>query len=180
MPSGVLLPVLPGWTTEDSFLEPLLSRVAAAGAVSLTAVPVASDGESRRRAVEARSILEPESVEAYFDRVHHGDWERESAQAIARIREEGARRGLALRPPRPRADGEPSANTAAAARLEELADAEASGEHAAARLLASVRWIDELGRDLAPILEEGNFQKIFPFGPEIASEIEKTLGTPAR
>ncbi len=180
MPSGLVLPVLPGWTTEDEFLETLFRRAAAAGAGYLTALRVASDGGTRRRAVEARGILEPGSVEAYFDRVHHGDWEGESSRAIARMHEEAARRGLAPRPPRPRADGEPAGNAAAAARLEELADAEGSGEHAAARLRAAVRWIDELGRDLAPIVEEGNFQKVFPFGAEIASEVEKALGALAR
>ena len=55
-----------------------------------------------------------------------------------------------------------------------------AGEHEAARLRAAIRWIDELGRDLAPIVEEGNFSKIFPFGRESAAEIEKTLKALAR
>jgi hypothetical protein len=180
MPAGLVLPVLPGWTTEEDFLARTVAAAAAAGAAFLVPIPAASDGEARRHAVEARASREPGSLEAYFDRAHHGDWDGDSARAVGEIRELAAQRGLSARPPRPRGDGEPSANWAAAARLEELADSGALGEHEAARLRAAARWIDELGRDLSPIVEEGNFSKIFPFGRETAAEIEKTLGAPAR
>jgi len=43
-------------------------------------------------------------------------------------------------------------------------------------LRAAVRWIDERGRDLKPIVAEGNFRKIFPFGAEIAGDVERALG----
>jgi hypothetical protein len=39
-------------------------------------------------------------------------------------------------------------------------------------LHAAARWADELRRDLAVIVREGNLGKIFPFGPELARETE--------
>jgi hypothetical protein len=46
-------------------------------------------------------------------------------------------------------------------------------------LHAAVRWIDESGRDLAPVLAEGNLRKVFPFGEALASEVEAAIsGTP--
>ncbi|HYR46610.1 MAG TPA: hypothetical protein VER78_06355, partial [Thermoanaerobaculia bacterium] len=45
-------------------------------------------------------------------------------------------------------------------------------EHRASLLHAAARWIDESGRDLAPIVAEGNFRKIFPFVEEVAREAE--------
>ncbi len=87
-----------------------------------------------------------------------------------------AARGLACLIPRPVGEFEPSANAAAAGRLEERANALFSlDEHRAALLHAAVRWIDESARDLAPIVAEGNFRKIFPFADEIAREAEAAL-----
>ena len=44
----------------------------------------------------------------------------------------------------------------------------AGAEHRAALLHGAARWIDEAGRDLAPVVREGNFGKVFPFGALIA------------
>jgi hypothetical protein len=74
-------------------------------------------------------------------------------------------------PPRPIGPGEPPANSAAAARLEERAIELDGDEHRSAMLHAAIRWIDESGRDLAPVVREGNFGKVFPFGA-LAAEAE--------
>jgi hypothetical protein len=179
MPSGLLLAVIPGWTTQDAYLDGALERAARVGAVFIAGIAVEGDGESRRRVVAARGLAEPGSEEAFFDRVHHGDWSGEAARALDRLQEGAARRGLSVRPPRPRGEAEPPGNAAAAARLEELADGDPANEHRAALLRAAVRWLDERGRDLRPVVAEGNFRKIFPFDPEIAPEVERALVPPS-
>jgi hypothetical protein len=178
MPAGLCLPLLPGWTCEEEFLERALDRCLAAGGSFVAGITLAEGGESRRRVVAARGLVDPEGEEAFFDRVHHGDWKGDSDRAHAHLREGARARGLACRPPRPRGEAEPAGNAAASARLEELADADAAGEHRAALLRAAVRWLDERGRDLTPVVAEGNFRKIFPFGAEIAPEVERALGWP--
>ncbi len=175
LPSGLLLPVLPGWTSEPEFLRDTVSQAARAGARFVSGLTLRGDGESRRRVVEARAAVEPGCEESYFGRVHHGDWAEESDRALAALEAAARARGLAVRPPRPRGDAEPAGNAAASARLEELADSESVSEHRAALLRAAVRWLDERGRDLAPVVAEGNFRKIFPFGGEIAPEVERAL-----
>ena len=92
------------------------------------------------------------------------DWAAGQDAAIRRFRSEAARRGLATLPPRPLGQGEPAGNSAAAARLEERAQESAADEHRAALYYAAARWIDESGRDLALVVREGNFRKVFPFG----------------
>jgi hypothetical protein len=176
MPAGLLLPVIPGWTGQERLLEETARRCAEAGAAFLAGLTLSGDGDSRRRVVAARALLAPESEEEFFGRVHHGDWEGDSARALACLRGAAAARGLSSRPPRPRGDAEPPPNAAASALLEEQAEAEAANEHRAALLRAAVRWIDERGRDLKPIVAEGNFRKIFPFGAEIAGDVERALG----
>lgn len=178
MASGLLLAVIPGWTTEDSYLDEVLVRAARIGARFVAPVPAAGDGDSRRRVVAARGHREPESEESFFDRVHHGDWNAETARAVERLLALAPGRSLGCRPSRPRGDAEPPGNAAAAARLEELADRDAGNEHRAALLRAAVRWLDGLGRDLRPVVAEGNFRKIFPFGPEIAPDVERALSGP--
>jgi hypothetical protein len=175
MPAGLCLPLLPGWTSEEEFLERVLDRCVRAGASFVAGITVADGGESRRRVVAARGLFDPEGEEAFFHRVHHGDWKGDSDRAVTRLREAARVRGLACRPPRPRGEAEPAGNAAASARLEELADSEAASEHRAALLRAAVRWLDELGRDLKPVVAEGNFRKIFPFEAEIAPDVERAL-----
>ncbi len=107
--------------------------------------------------------------------MHHGDWLGDSERAHARLKDAARARGLAVRPPRPRGEGEPASNAAASARLEELADTDTGSEHRAALLRAAVRWLDEVARDLSLVVAEGNFRKIFPFGGEIAPDVERAL-----
>jgi len=174
---GLVLPILPGWTAEPDRLRESVDRAVRAGACFVTGLLLPDDGETRRRVVAVRGLVEPGSEEAYFDRVHHGDWSGESVRAADRLDAETRRRGLAVRPPRPSGEGEPAGNAAASARLEELADAEEANEHRAALLRAAVRWLDERSRDLTPVVAEGNFRKIFPFGSDIAPEVERALGS---
>ena len=173
--AGVLLPVLPGWTAEAGFQDAAIAACRRAGARFVGGFPLPATGEVRRLVVAARTELEPGSEEEYFDRVHHGDWEGASAAGVSRLERQAGRAGLAPRPPRPRGPFAPAANAAAAARLEELAEAEDRDEHRAALLRAAVRWLDELHRDLRPIVAEGNFRKVFPFGADIAPEVERAL-----
>lgn len=162
--AGGLLPIVPGWTDSPEFLDAYLESLAAAGANFAAPVAASGDGESRRILVEARALGDPASADSFFEKVHHSDWAASQDAAIRRFRSEAARRGLATLPPRPLGQGEPAGNSAAAARLEERAQESAADEHRAALYYAAARWIDESGRDLALVVREGNFRKVFPFG----------------
>jgi hypothetical protein len=174
IPAGVVWPVLPGWTDEDSFTIPFLEAASRAGAVFALPLPPATDGELRKAAVDARAHVEPAAAEAFFDTMFHSPWEDSLPDALARARRTGAAAGLAALPPRPGSRREPAGNVGAASRLEERA-VRAEDEHRASRLHAAARWIDVCERDLAPILREGNFARAFPFGPELAREAEEAL-----
>jgi hypothetical protein len=162
--AGGILPMVPGWTDAPEFLVAYLDDIASAGASFAAPVPASGDGESRRVLVDARSLADPGSTDQFFERVHHSDWAAGQEQAILRFRSEASRRGLPTLPPRPLGSGEPAGNSAAAARLEERAQESGGDEHRAALLYAAARWIDESGRDLVPVVREGNFRKVFPFG----------------
>ena len=107
--------------------------------------------------------------------MHHGDWFSRIGDRLAEARAAAARHGLAALPPRPGGGRGRSGNASAAARLEELADRLEADEHRSALLYAAVRWIDDSRRDLAAVAREGNFRKVFPFGPDIAGEAEAAL-----
>jgi hypothetical protein len=173
--AGLLLPIVPGWTGEPAFLEHATAAASGAGAGFVAGLLLSGDGESRRRAVAARAIAEPGSEDRFFDRAHHGDWEGESRVALERLEELARQRGLANRPPRPKGASEPRINAAASGALEELAERESADEHRATMLRAAVRWLDELGRDLGPVVAEGNFRRVFPLGADIAPEVERAL-----
>jgi len=171
--AGVVVPLIPGWTCGASALADVLVRAETSGARFVAGVPGEEDGSARRAAVAVRELLEPDPPEDFFDRVHHGNWGAETEDARARLREACAERGLPFGVPRPVGLLEPAANAAAARRLEDRAEALfARDEHRASLLHAAARWIDESGRDLAPIVAEGNFRKIFPFVEEVAREAE--------
>ena len=180
IPSGWIFPFVPGWTARPDTLEDLVTKAAAAGARFLAPLPLADDGQSRRLAVEAASAAAPEGEEGLFERVHHGSSAQELQEAREVLRAACAREGLDLLPPRPVGFREPAANAAAAARLEEKAQESSENEHRAALLHAAARWIDEWGRDLAPIAREGNLPKVFPFGADLAREAEEALLIGAR
>ena len=173
--SGLVLPVLPGWTAEAGFLEPLLCAAAAAGARFVAPLAPGSDARARRLAVEARAEQDPEAADRFFEQVHHGSFDGELPALVASVRSACASLGLASMPPRPVGSGQPEAHARAAARLEERAMEVEADEHRAALLHAAARWVDEAGRDLAAVVREGNFRRVFPFGPEAAAEAEAAL-----
>jgi hypothetical protein len=175
IPSGWILPLVPGWTAAPVAVDEAVRAAIAAGAGFLAPVPLAEDGGVRRVAVEAASAASPEAAEGIFERVHHGGFADELAEAHERLRDACVRAGLATVPPRPVGLRESAKNAAASGRLEEKAQAAHRDEHRAALLHAAARWIDESGRDLAAIAREGNFGKVFPFGDDIAREAEDAL-----
>jgi hypothetical protein len=179
IPSGLLLPVVPGWTDEDRFLDSLLSRVRDLGAGFAAPFRLCGDGETRRALVEARGEVAPAEVDRFFERVHHGDAQSER-ESQRRIRAAVERLGLEAIPTRPVGLGEARGNAGAAARLEEMAQASDENEHRAALLRAAARWIDESGRDLGAVLREGNFAKVFPFGEQVRREAEAAFVSPER
>lgn len=169
--AGGLLPIVPGWTEEPAFLERYLDGLARAGARFAAPVAASSQADARRRYVEARSRTEPEAADRFFEKVHHCDWPAAVRAGVKLFREGAERRGLATIPPRPVGASEPPGNSAAAARLEEQAREVEENEHRWALLHAAARWIDESGRDLTRVVEEGNFGKVFPFAA-LAAEAE--------
>jgi len=175
MAAGLALPAIPGWTSEEAVLEPLLSEAVRAGARFVCVLSPAWDGPARRAAVDARACVDPGSAESFFERIHHTGSDAVIASAVASVRAACASRGLPALAPRARGRGEPPANARAAALLEERALAAEADEHRAAMLHAAVRWIDESGRDLAPLHLEGNLRKVFPFGAALAAEVEAAI-----
>ena len=123
--------------------------------------------------MDARARVEPELADRFFEVIHHGDWPERLAGRVAAVREAAAGRGLLALPPRPVGAGRAARQSrAAAARLEERADAPETGEHRAALLHAAVRWIDESSRDLSAVAREGNFRKVFPFDGQVGDWAE--------
>ena len=175
-PSGILLPVVPGWTGEHGFLGPILGQVRAAGAQFLAPFLLGDDGETRSRIVAMRSEIEPSATDRFFEQIHHGDWASAAREGQRRVRQAAARCGLASIPPRPVGLAEAPQNAAAAARLEEKAQEAEDNEHRASLLHAAARWIDEAGRGLEAVVREGNFGKVFPFGEEVRREAERAFG----
>ena len=175
IPVAAVLPVLPGWTDEGEFLDDWFRRAAASGARFTAALAASGGGDERRSIVEARSRVDPSSTDAFFETVHHCDWPAAIRKGPLRFRAEASRRGIPAMPPRPVGPGEPLRNSLAAARLEERAVELDEDEHRFSLLHAAVRWIDESGRDLAPVVREGNFGKVFPFR-SLAAEAEAAFG----
>lgn len=173
--SGVLLPLVPGWTDSETVIERTVADAATAGALFVAPVVPSLDGAARRRIVEARAEIEPDVADAFFERVHHEDPGRSIDAARLALLAACRRCGLAVLPKRPRGTRERASNAAVAARLEENAEIEASNEHTVALRHGAARWIDELGRDVEVIFREGNFRKIFPFGVELAREAEAAI-----
>ena len=178
-PCAVLVPLVPGWTSEEETFSALADLAAREGAASLTGLVPAADGAGRRAIVEARSRYVPEDADRFFEVIHHGDWPDRLAPSIAAARKAASDRGLAVLPPRPGSRGTPEGNRSAAARLEERAELFDPGEHRAALLHAAVRWIDESQRDLAAVRREGNFRKVFPFDGETREWAESALAEAA-
>src|SRR5262249_29600882 len=133
----------------------------------------AQDGDARRAVLEVRERLEPGVSEDVFELVHHANWDGEIEQAASLLRRRGAELGISTTVPRPVGALGPAANAAAAGRHEGRAGwFSARDEPHPSLLHAAARWSEESARDLAPIVAEGNFRKIFPFADEVAREAE--------
>jgi hypothetical protein len=172
--AGALVPLVSGWTDSSEWIERAVAEAASAGARFVAPLWPVSDPAARRRIVEARTAIEPEAADSFFDRVHHGSALSADESARDILVDACKRFGVVSWPERARSASEPAANALAARRLEEKA-AESRDEHRAALLHAAARWIDELGRDVSVIFRDGNLRKIFPFGADIAGEAEAIL-----
>lgn len=172
--AGCVLPLVAGWTALPGFVSGAARRAAAAGAEFLAGVALYDDGLARRTAYEAAAAASPETADGLFEGIHHAA-PGQTREALELLREACSREGIASAPPRPVGSREPVSNAAAAARLEEMAGEAAGDEHRAALIHAAARWLDEMGRDLAPIAREGNLSKVFPFGAELARDVQEAL-----
>ena len=161
IPSGVLWPVIAGWTAGEDFLTPFLATLAAAGASFAAPLAPTDDAEFRRGAVEARIAADPSGAEEFFDTMHHRPWSDGIGADVDRARFAVRSAGLRVMPPRPAGPGEPVANVLAAGALEERA-LDAGDDHRVSLLYAAVRWIDACGRDLGAVFREGNFALLRP------------------
>ena len=176
IPAGVLWPVIPGWTAAPEFWTDFLEGAARSGASFAVPLAPAADADFRRIAVEARTRVSPGEADRFFEIMHHEPWPDTLPGHLDRARDAVRALGLAALPPRPAGIREPRANAGAAARLEERAlEAGIRDEHRSSLLIAAVRWIDACGRDLRPILLEGNFARAFPFGRDLAREAEEAI-----
>ncbi|MDQ6893834.1 MAG: hypothetical protein M3167_14275 [Acidobacteriota bacterium] len=176
IPGGVVWPLIPGWTAGEDFWAGYLDGAAKAGAEFAVPLAPVADAEFRRIAVEARARVSPGDADRFFETMHHLPWSEALPEMLLRARAAVRDRGLTAIPPRPAGLREPLANSGAAARLEERAlDVGIRDEHHSSLLLAAVRWIDACGRDLRPILLDGNFARAFPFGRDLARETEEAI-----
>jgi hypothetical protein len=175
IPAGWILPLVPGWTANPGFASEAAGRAADAGAAFLAGVSLADDGLARRIALEAADASDPDATESLFEGIHHGGSGAQMREARESLVEACRRHGIGAVPPRPVGTRESPANAAAAARLEEKALDISGDEHQAALLLAAARWLDESGKDLAPVARDGNIPKVFPFGADLAHDVEEAL-----
>lgn len=173
--AGYLLPLLPGWTAAPDAVKDAVGRARSAGAAFVAPVLPSEEGDARRSIVEAASALGGPG-EDLFEKVHHEDFARDFDAALEALSEACSRLGLAAFAPRPAGRAEPPGNAAAAGRLEEKAQESWKDEHRAALLRAASRWIEESGRDLVAVAREGNLRKVFPFGADLAQEVERAFG----
>ena len=174
--AGYVLPLLPGWTEARDAVGEAVRRAAAAGGNFLAGILPSEEGDARRSIVEAAGALGGGAGEDLFERVHHEDFGQPLGAALEALAEDCSRQGLSAVLPRPAGRGEPRGNAAVAGRLEERAQDSWKDEHRAALLRAAARWIEESGRDLVPIVREGNLRKVFPFGADLAEEVEQAFG----
>jgi hypothetical protein len=163
---GLALPLVPGWTAETGFLRDFFARARAADAAFAVPVELSGDGASRAALHEDLSRQVPSLADAFFDRIHHADWEKETARAAHLFAALAVEAGIPSRAPRPCGTGEFPDNVRAIERLEVAADS--SAEPRASALRRAVRRIEELERDLGSLLAEGHGRLIFPTGsPEL-------------
>lgn len=159
-PSGVALPLVPAWTGTEEFLGRTLAAAGGAGALFVSPFELAGDGASRASIHADYSAFRPEESDAFFDAIHHRDWERGTREARANLRRSAAAAGLPSRVPAIAGPGEYSGN----ARLVEAFEiaAESAGEPRASDFLAAARRLEELGHDVEEVARDGNLRLLWP------------------
>jgi len=159
-PSGVALPLLPGWTGTEEFLQRSLSAARSAGASFLAPFELRGDGATRAAIHADYAKLRPEEADAFFDAIHHRDWETHTREARAGLRRAAAEAGFSTRVPAIAGAAEFAGN----ARLVEAFEiaAETAGEPRASDLLAAARRLEDLGRDVEEVARDGNLRLLWP------------------
>jgi len=171
-PSGVALPLIPGWTGSESFLEEWLDEARAAGARFAVPFELAGEGASRAAIHADFARLHPPEADDFFDAIHHRDWETGVREARAFFRRAAAAVGIPGRVPAIAGSAEFAGN----ARLIEAFEvaAETAEEPGASRFLAAARRVEDFGRDIEEVARGGNLRLLWPLeSPEarIAAEL---------
>ena len=173
-PSGVALPLIPGWTDEAEFLATFVRLARASGVDFATAFELSLDGASRAAIHSDYSSSFPDRADAYFDELHH----RETAARVENGRVGFARRledaGIPVRVPMPRGSRDFEANVRACEALE--AEADRVGEPSASDLRAAARRIEDFARDLTDLAKHGNGRLLFSSESREWRIIEGALG----
>ena len=177
-PSGVALPWIPGWTGEEDFLAAFFGAAAGSGAAFAAGFPLSGDGASRAAIHGDFAARHPDRADAFFDAVHHRDWDRGTDEARSRFRALAARAGIPARIPPlvGRRDFEANARLADAFESE----AEAGEEPRASALLAAARRVEDFDRDVADLEREGNLRILWPPGSPEARLARAVLAGIAR
>lgn len=157
---GVALPLIPGWTGTDAFLEEWLRAAGAAGAPFAVPFELAGGGASRAAIHADFARLHPTEADGFFDAIHHRDWESGVREARERFRRAARSVGIPARVPAIAGTGEFAGN----ARLIEAFEvaAETAGEPGASRYLAAARRVEDLGRDVEEVARDGNLRLLWP------------------
>jgi len=171
--AGIALPLIPGWTGEARFLERFLSAAAVHGARFVAPFSIAGDGASRAAVHADFARLHPESADAFFDAVHHREWESGARGARETFHEAAAAAGMPARVPFLAGRSDFPANARLIDAFE--TEAERAEEPRASRLLAAARRLEDLGRDVAGIAREGNLRLLWPSDSPEARAAERVL-----
>ena len=177
VPFGLALPILPGWTGEEKFLESFLRRCRGEGAGFVVPLEVNGSGPSRAAIHADFARLHPDGADAYFGRIHHGDWDEEVRRGRDRLLGAATAAGLSTRVPVPRGSSDFASNRRAIEALEHAA--EIAPEPRAARLRRAVRILEDFGRDLESIARDGNGRLLFDPGSPEWEVVERALADPA-
>ncbi len=158
--AGVALPLIPGWTGDEDFLVELFERAAEAGAAFAAGFALSGDGPSRAAIHADFAERHPDRADAFFDAIHHRDWDAGTRQAAARFRAAAAIAGLPDRTPLLVGGGDHEANARLIDAFEE--EARRGEEPRSSALLAAARRVEDFGRDVADLEREGNLRLLWP------------------
>jgi hypothetical protein len=179
-PSGVALPLIPGWTAEEEFLTGFFASALAARAMFAVPFEISADGPSRAAIHSDFARLHPDSADSFFHAIHHKDWDSGVAKARDRFRALSQSTELSSRVPTIFGRSDFEANVRVVDALEREADA--ADEPLASRLLAAARRLEDLGRDLTEIGREGNIRLLWPsdsFEGRVAAGVLAKASRPA-